>query len=68
MSPPSTRPATAGLHGKDPIEADSDRGSRTHVRPQHRRRAAFMLNSKFWMALGWLVVILLLVFPFPWAW
>jgi hypothetical protein len=24
-------------------------------------------NSAWWMALGWLVVILLLVFPFPWV-
>jgi hypothetical protein len=25
-------------------------------------------NSTLWMALGWLIVILLVVFPFPWAW
>jgi hypothetical protein len=69
MSPTSTRPATAGPHAKDGIEADPDRGSGTDVRPQPRRRAAaFMLGAKFWMALGWLLVILLLVFPFPWVW
>jgi hypothetical protein len=25
-------------------------------------------NSTWWMALGWLVVILLALFPFPWWW
>jgi len=25
-------------------------------------------NATVWMALGWLVVVLLVVFPFPWAW
>jgi hypothetical protein len=46
------------------------RGRRWHqVRPQPRRRADLMgLNSTWWMALGWLIVILLLVFPFPWVW
>jgi hypothetical protein len=70
MTPPSTRPATAGPHGQDEIEADADRGRRWyHVRPQPRRRTDLMgFNSTFWMALGWLIVILLLVFPFPWVW
>ena len=70
MSPPSTRPATAGPHGKDEIEADADRGRRWHhVRPQPRRRADLMgFNSALWMALGWVIVILVLVFPFPWVW
>jgi hypothetical protein len=46
------------------------RGRRWHqVRPQPRRRADLMgFNSTWWMALGWLIVILLLVFPFPWVW
>jgi hypothetical protein len=46
-----------------------DRGRRWHhVRPQPRRRTDLMgFNSAVWMALGWVIVILLLVFPFPWA-
>jgi hypothetical protein len=51
-------------------EAIDDRGRRWHhLRPQHRRRTDLMgFNSTFWMALGWLIVILLVVFPFPWGW
>jgi hypothetical protein len=47
-----------------------NRGRRWHhVRPHPRRRTDLMgFNSTLWMALGWLIVILLLVFPFPWAW
>jgi hypothetical protein len=26
------------------------------------------LNSTWWMAVGWLIVILLVVSPFPWWW
>jgi hypothetical protein len=60
----------AGPHGEDEIEAIDDRGRRWYqVRPQPRRRSDLMgFNSAWWMALGWLVVILLLVFPFPWVW
>jgi hypothetical protein len=60
----------AGAHGEDEIEAIDDRGRRWHqVRPQPRRRTDLMgFNSTLWMALGWLIVILLLVFPFPWVW
>ena len=56
-------------HGEDEIEAIDDRGRRwQQVRPQPRRRTDLMgFNSTLWMALGWLIVILLLVFPFPWA-
>jgi hypothetical protein len=70
MSAPSTRPATTGSHGKNEIEADADRGRRwQHVRPHPRRRTDFMgFNSALWMALGWVLVILLVVFPFPWVW
>jgi len=58
-----------GAHREDEIEAIDDRGRRWHqVRPQPRRRSDLMgFNSAWWMALGWLVVILLLVFPFPWV-
>jgi hypothetical protein len=60
----------AGSRGEDGIEAIDDRGRRWyHLRPQPRRRTDLMgFNSTWWMALGWLIVILLLVFPFPWAW
>jgi hypothetical protein len=59
----------AGSHGEDEIDAIDDRGRRWHqVRPQPRRRPDLMgFNSALWMALGWLIVILLLVFPFPWV-
>jgi len=59
----------AGAHGEDEIEAIDDRGRRwRQVRPQPRRRSDLMgFDSAWWMALGWLVVILLLVFPFPWV-
>ena len=58
------------IHGEDEIETIDDRGRRWHhLRPQPRRRTDLMgFNSTLWMALGWLIVILLLVFPFPWAW
>ena len=57
-------------HGEDEIETSDNRGRRWHhLRPQPRRRTDLMgFNSTLWMALGWLIVILLLVFPFPWAW
>jgi hypothetical protein len=60
----------AGPHGEDEIEAIDDRRRRWHhLRPQPRRRTDLMgFNSAWWMALGWLVVILLIVFPFPWMW
>jgi hypothetical protein len=60
----------AGARGEDEIEAIDDRGRRWHqVRPQPRCRSDLMgFNSTLWMALGWLVVILLVVFPFPWVW
>ena len=59
----------AGPRSEDEIEAIDDRGRRWHhLRPQPRRRTDLMgFNSTLWMALGWLIVILLLVFPFPWA-
>ena len=51
-------------------EAINDRARRwQQVRPRPRRRTDLMgFNSTWWMALGWLIVILLLVFPFPWVW
>ena len=58
------------IHGEAEIETIDDRGRRWHhLRPQPRRRTDLMgFNSAVWMALGWVIVILLLVFPFPWAW
>ena len=38
-----------------------------HLRPEPRRRTDLMgFNSAWWMAVGWLIVILLVIFPFPW--
>jgi hypothetical protein len=52
----------------DEIDAPDTRARRWyHLRPQPRRRADLMgINSTWWMAVGWLAVILLIVFPFPW--
>jgi hypothetical protein len=49
------------------MSPSSTHRGRHAVGPQPRHRD-FMLNSRFWMALGWLLVILLAVFPFPWWW
>jgi hypothetical protein len=61
---------TQQVHGEDAIEAIDGRGRRwSQFRPQPRRRTDLMgFNSALWMALGWLIVILLVVFPFPWVW
>ena len=40
-----------------------------HLRPKPRRGTDFMgLNSTWWMALGWLVLLIVVAFPFPWWW
>ena len=40
-----------------------------HFRPKPRRGTDFMgLNSTWWMALGWLVLLIVVAFPFPWWW
>jgi hypothetical protein len=51
-------------------KAGADRGRRWYrLRPEPRRRTDFMgLNSTWWMALGWLGLLLALAFPFPWLW
>jgi hypothetical protein len=48
----------------------ADHGRRWyHLRPKPRRRAVLMgFNSPFWMALVWLIVIVLIVYPFPLWW
>jgi hypothetical protein len=60
----------AGPQHEDDIEATDDRGRRWyHVRPEPRRRTDLMgLNSTWWMAVVWLILILLVVFPIPWWW
>ena len=49
------------------IEGTDDRGRRWyHLRPEPRRRTDIMgFNSTWWMAVVWLIVIVLVVFPGP---
>ena len=49
---------------------DNGRGRRWHdLWPQPRRRTDLMgFNSTLWMGVGWVILILALVFPFPWWW
>jgi hypothetical protein len=51
-------------------EQAADHGRRWyHLRPEPRRRADRMgFNSTFWMVLVWLIVIVLIVYPFPLWW
>jgi hypothetical protein len=51
----------------DPGSAGDDHGRRWyHLRPQPRRRTDLMgFNSTWWMVLAWLVVIVLIVYPYP---
>jgi hypothetical protein len=38
-----------------------------HLRPEPRRRTDLMgSSSTLWMAVGWLIVIVVIFFPFPW--
>jgi hypothetical protein len=52
------------------IEGTGNRGRRWHhFRPTPRRRSDLMgFNSTWWMALVWVLVIVLVVYPFPWWW
>ena len=61
---------TQQVHGEDEIEAIDGRGRRWyHLRPEPRRRTDLRgFNSTWWMAVGWLIVIVLLVSPYPWWW
>lgn len=58
----------ADPHDQDEIEATDDRGRRWYrLRPTPRRRSDIWgFNSTWWMALGWVIVIAVVVFPFPW--
>jgi hypothetical protein len=61
----------ADPHNKD-VDGGTDNAGRRwyHLRPEPRRPTDLMgFNSTWWMALGWLILILLVVFPFPfWSW
>jgi hypothetical protein len=58
----------AGTGGKGEIDATDDRGRRWY-RPKPRRGTDFMgFNSTWWVALGWLVVLIVVAFPYPWWW
>ena len=59
-----------GPQGEDRIEALDDRRRRWyHLRPEPRRRSDLMgFNTTWWMVLGWIVLIVLLVYQAPWGW
>jgi hypothetical protein len=61
---------TQQAHGEGKIEAIAGRGRRWyHLRPEPRRRTDLMgFNSTWWMAVAWLIVIVLAVSPYPWWW
>ena len=61
---------SAGLYVDDELDGADDRGRRWYqLRPEPRRRIDFMgFNSTWWMALGWLVLLIVVAFPFPWWW
>jgi hypothetical protein len=58
----------ADPHDQDEIEAADDRGRAWYrLRPKPRRRTDLWgFNSTWWMALGWVIVTLVAVSPFPW--
>jgi hypothetical protein len=58
----------AGPHREEEMEAMDDRGRRWYrLRPKPRRRTDLWgFNSTWWMALGWVIVVVLAVSPFPW--
>jgi hypothetical protein len=62
--------AREAAHGEDEIQGADDRGRRWyHIQPEPRRRTDFMgFNSTWWMALGWLLLLIVVAFPFPWWW
>jgi hypothetical protein len=59
---------SAGSYVDDEIDGADDRGQRWYqLRPEPRLRTDFMgFNSRYWMALGWFVLLLVVAFPFPW--
>jgi hypothetical protein len=58
-------------HTQD-VNSDSNNESerrRYDLGPQSRRRTDLMgFNSTVWMGLGWVLLVLALLFPFPWWW
>ena len=50
-------------HDQDEIEATDDRGRRWYrLRPKPRRRTDLLgFNSTWWMALGWVLLIVLVI-------
>ena len=59
-------------HTQEPAQGglQDDRRRRSYdLRPEPRRRSDVMgFNSTWWMALVWLVVIVVAVYPLPWWW
>jgi hypothetical protein len=56
---------------QDPTEPKGDGRRRWyHLRPESRTRADLMgINKTWWMALGWIALVALAIYPFPWwAW
>jgi hypothetical protein len=51
-------------------DGNSNGGRRWHdVLAQPRRRIDLKgFKSTLWMGLGWVILVLALVFPFPWWW
>ena len=47
----------------------NDRGRRWyHLRPEPRRRTDLMgFNSTWWMAVAWVLILILAFLPFPWG-
>ena len=58
----------AGPDREDEIDPTEDRGRRWyHLRPKPRRRNDLWgFNSAWWMALGWPLLIVFAVSPWPW--
>jgi hypothetical protein len=54
--------------GEDEINATDDSGRRWyHLRPKPRRRTDLWgFNSTWWMVLGWPLLIVFAVSPWPW--
>jgi hypothetical protein len=76
MSPTHDADVFEGHHVSNPHREDDNGGTDSrgrrwyHLRPAPRRRTDLIgFNSTWWMALGWVVLALLVVFPFPfWSW
>jgi hypothetical protein len=60
----------AAPHREDAVDATNDQRRRWYgLRPVPRRRTDLMgFNFTWWMAVVWVVVILVVAYPFPWWW